>query len=102
MFLMRRPYAQPEVRLRGMSVFRTPVNYPGRQNRDTKEALQNKDVNSYVWAIPRRGGWKGCDSQRHPGITHAVNRIKILLRLPYRDVKYERCAHTIGVTGAFF
>lgn len=77
LFLMRIAYAEPETPLPPETCF-TPeeqeflehqITYLEGKTEKQKNPFKSKDLKRYVWALARLGGWKGYESNRHPGIT---------------------------------
>ena len=77
LFLMRLAYASPETELGADCCFSPEeqefLEYQitaleGKTDKQ-KNPYKDNDLKRYTWAIARLGGWKGYQSQRHPGIT---------------------------------
>lgn len=77
LFLMRLAYAQPETELSAESCFTGEEQeclehqieaLEGKTDKQ-KNPYKENDLKRYTWAIARLGGWKGYESNRHPGIT---------------------------------
>lgn len=77
LFLMRLSYAEPEVNLKAEICFNEEeqqflehqiTQWEGKTQKQ-KNPYISKDLKRYVWVIARMGGWKGYESNRHPGIT---------------------------------
>jgi len=77
LFLMRLAYAEPEVALGADTCFTEDeqqflehqiAHLEGKTEKQ-KNPYRTRDLKRYVWAIARLGGWKGYESNRHPGIT---------------------------------
>jgi len=77
LFLMRLAYSEPEVDLKAEACFTKEeqqflehqiVQREGKTQKQ-KNPYISKDLKRYVWVIARMGGWKGYESNRHPGIT---------------------------------
>lgn len=77
LFLMRLAYAEPETKLSADSCFTEleqefmeyQIKVLEGKTLKQKNPYQAKDLKRYVWVIARLGGWKGYESNRHPGIT---------------------------------
>lgn len=77
LFLMRLAYAEPETELAAGTCFTEEeqsflehhITHLEGKTQKQKNPYQGKDLKRYVWAIARMGGWKGYESNRHPGIT---------------------------------
>ena len=77
LFLMRLAYAEPETELNADCCFTSEeqeflehqITHLEGKTKKQKNPYKTKDLKRYVWAIARLGGWKGYESNRHPGIT---------------------------------
>jgi len=77
LLLMRLAYAEPEVQLSANTCFTQEeqvflehqVTHLEGKTEKQKNPYKAKDLKRYVWVIARLGGWKGYESNRHPGIT---------------------------------
>lgn len=77
LFLMRLAYAEPEVDLKAEVCFNEEeqqflehqIAQREGKTQKQKNPYISKDLKRYVWVIARMGGWKGYESNRHPGIT---------------------------------
>lgn len=77
LFLMRLAYAEPEVDLKAEVCFseeeqeflECQITQREGKTQKQKNPYTSKDLKRYVWVIARMGGWKGYESNRHPGIT---------------------------------
>ena len=77
LFLMRLAYAEPEVDLKAAVCFNEEeqqflehqITHREGKSKKQKNPYISKDLKRYVWVIARMGGWKGYESNRHPGIT---------------------------------
>ncbi|NTE21290.1 IS4 family transposase [Agrobacterium tumefaciens] len=77
LFLMRLAYAEPEMEIAPGSCFDAQQQlvmeeYMKKLEGKTQKQKNNytkMDLKRYVWVIARLGGWKGYESNRHPGIT---------------------------------
>lgn len=77
LFLMRLAYAEPEINLSSDVCFTNEeqeflehqiIRLEGKTEKQ-KNPYKSKDLKRHVWVIARLGGWKGYESNRHPGIT---------------------------------
>lgn len=77
LFLMRLAYSEPEVELCADTCFTEEeqeflehqVTQLEGKTEKQKNPYKTKDLKRYTWVIARLGGWKGYESNRHPGIT---------------------------------
>lgn len=77
LFLMRLAYAEPEMEITPETCFHPQEQQAMEQYMKNLEGSTQKqknkysktDLKRYVWVIARLGGWKGYESNRHPGIT---------------------------------
>ena len=77
LFLMRLAYARPEEPLETATCFTEEeqeflehqITHLEGKTEKQKNPYKSKDLKRYAWAIARLGGWKGYESNRHPGIT---------------------------------
>ncbi|MFT3675998.1 MAG: IS4 family transposase [Chitinophagaceae bacterium] len=77
LFLMRISYAEPELEIAADSCFNQTeqiflehqIQVLEGKTEKQKNPFKHKDLKRYTWAIARLGGWKGYESNRHPGIT---------------------------------
>ncbi len=77
LFLMRLAYAEPEMEIAPETCFHPQEQQAMEQymknlegsTQKQKNTYSKKDLKRYVWVIARLGGWKGYESNRHPGIT---------------------------------
>lgn len=84
LFLMRLAYAEPELELSADACFSEEeqeflehqITHLEGKTEKQKNPYKTKDLKRYVWAIARLGGWKGYESNRHPGITTLWNGLK--------------------------
>ncbi len=74
---MRLAYAEPEINLSSDVCFTNEeqeflehqiIRLEGKTEKQ-KNPYKSKDLKRHVWVIARLGGWKGYESNRHPGIT---------------------------------
>lgn len=84
LFLMRLAYAEPEVALSADTCFTKDeqeflehqiAHLEGNTSKQ-KNPYKIKDLKRYVWPIARLGGWKGYETQKHPGITSLWTGLK--------------------------
>lgn len=84
LFLMRLAYAEPETDLMPELCFSEEeqellehqiTKLEGKTEKQ-KNPYLNKELKRYVWVLARLGGWKGYESNRHPGITTLWNGLQ--------------------------
>jgi Transposase DNA-binding/Transposase Tn5 dimerisation domain len=77
LFLMRLAYAEPELDINADACFSEEEQefleeqikvLEGKTDKQ-KNPFKVNQLNRYVWAIARLGGWKGYEGKKHPGIT---------------------------------
>lgn len=77
LFLMRLAYGEPELEISAGSCFNThqlevmEAYMPKLEGKTQKQKnnYARTDLRRYAWVLARLGGWKGYESNRHPGIT---------------------------------
>lgn len=77
LFLMRLAYAEPETVIEASTCFddkemeflEHQIKALEGKTAKQKNPYKEKELKRYVWVIAKMGGWKGYESNRHPGIT---------------------------------